>query len=135
MAITSNVFQSSAATPQSVTFVSTQSAAAGDQVTLSNATLVAAMVTGPLKLLFQRTYADQATARNIILEGELGSIGSDVKSGGVKITYSSRLGNPWGFDVNVDGSLLPTLLVSVPAAIVVADVAVVRVTYVNSFVS
>lgn len=112
MAITA-VFQPNP-TPYSVTVIATHDGAAGDDLTIANATILAALVSqGPLRRLFSRTYDKQGDARAAILEGEVASIGGDQDSHGIDVYIMPRdiVASRWAVDVDVDGNLLPRLII------------------------
>lgn len=120
-------------TPLSLTAAVGHDGAAGNSLTITNAELQAAMVAGPLKRLFSRTYADQSAARAAILNGVVTAIGGDVQSRGIDVTIMPRdsvATVPWGVDIGVDGALLPTLIVTGIAA--AASVALYRIEFRHS---
>lgn len=100
-------------TPYSVTVIATHDGLAGDEITIANATILAALANqGPLRRLFSRTYDKQADARAAILEGEVASIGGDQDSHGIDVYIMPRdiSASRWAVDVDVDGNSLPRLI-------------------------
>jgi hypothetical protein len=108
MAITADILDDP--TPYSVSIEATHDGAAGNSVTIANATLVAAMADGPLKRLFEQTYDSASNAQRAILTGKLlgGRTLGDINV--VIMPTDSVATVPWSVDIDVDGDDLPRLI-------------------------
>lgn len=117
MAITSAAPTAGSRTHLAITIVvAADGAGVGAQTaTMTNGSIVAELIPGSsLDLLWTRTYASQADARNRLLR-HVTSAGAYFR--GLVFSIASRGGNPLGIDVGVDGALLPTLILTQPAPV------------------
>ena len=98
---------------------------------LPNATIVAAMVDGPLKELFRAPYVNQAAMRTAVIEGNPGMVTTVVRATGNDITAEK---NRFTLDVDVDAVSPTRPEVNTTMSDTTGMIVVVTFTYIHSVV-